>query len=159
MTCQIGDKAPDFTMPTDGGGTVSLSDYKGQTLVLYFYPKDDTSGCTKQACGFSDNIALFNKLNCAVLGVSKDSVVKHDKFKEKYNLTFRLASDENGTTCQDYNVWKEKSMYGKKYMGIERTTFLIDDKGIICKIWHKVKVQDHVEDVLKSLEDLNKKAT
>ena len=158
MTLQPGNKAPEFSAPTDGGGSVSLSDFKGRTLILYFYPKDDTSGCTKQACGFSDELQNFNKLNCAVVGVSKDSVAKHDKFKEKYNLTFPLASDENGTMCETYGVWAEKSMYGKKYMGIERTTFLIDGEGVIRKIWHKVKVPGHIDEVLACVREMDKKA-
>lgn len=153
MTLQVNDKAPDFTMSVDGGDTVSLSDYKGQSLVLYFYPKDDTSGCTKQACGFSENLKAFDTLDCGVLGVSKDSVAKHDKFKAKYGLNFPLASDEDGDVCERYGVWKEKSMYGKKYMGIERTTFLIDGNGIIRHIWHKVKVADHIDDVLQVLKE------
>jgi peroxiredoxin Q/BCP len=151
MTLEIGDKAPDFHMPTDNGGEAKLSDYKGQKLVLYFYPKDDTSGCTTQACAFTDNLPDFDKLNCAVLGVSKDSVKKHDKFKEKYNLGFPLASDEEGTTCEDYGVWVEKSMYGKQYLGIERTTFLINEEGFITKIWRKVKVPGHVEEVIEAV--------
>lgn len=158
MTLQIGDKAPKFKMPSDGGGTTSLSDYAGQMLILYFYPKDDTSGCTAQACAFTENIAGFNKANCAVLGVSKDSVKKHDKFKAKYDLNFPLASDEGTTTCEDYGVWVEKSMYGRKYMGIERTTFLIDGNGIIQKIWNKVKVDGHIDDVLNTVQTFNKKA-
>ena len=157
MTPQVDGKAPDFELPTDDGQTITLSDYAGQWLVLYFYPKDDTSGCTKQACGFSANLKDFNQLDCAVLGVSKDSIEKHVKFKKKYDLTFPLGSDENGTVCEDYGVWTEKSMYGKKYMGIERTTFLIDGQGIIRHIWNKVKVADHIEDVLKILKDNNAK--
>ena len=158
MTLQIGDKAPDFTMPTDDNGSVSLKDYKGQSLILYFYPKDDTSGCTKQACSFTENLSQFNALDCTVLGVSKDSVAKHIKFKAKHDLTFPLASDENGDVCERYGVWGEKSMYGKKYMGIARTTFLIDGNGIIQHIWHKVKVPGHIDAVLEEVKALNKKA-
>ena len=154
MTLQIGDKAPAFTMPVNDTKSVSLSDFKGKPLILYFYPKDDTPGCTKQACSFSENLSQFNKLNIAVLGVSKDSIAKHAKFKAKYNLAFPLASDENTTTCEDYGVWVEKSMYGKKYMGIERTTFLIDGEGVIRHIWDKVKVPGHIEDVLSVLGNL-----
>ena len=157
MTVQVNDKAPDFNMPTDSEGTVALSDYTGQWLVLYFYPKDDTSGCTKQACGFSENLQAFNKVDCAVIGVSKDSVAKHDKFKAKYGLQFPLASDETGDICERYGVWKEKSMYGKTYMGIERTSFLIDGDGIIRKIWNKVKVDGHIEDVLSAIRELSGK--
>ncbi len=157
---QIGDKAPSFNMPTDGEGKVKLSDYKGQKLVLYFYPKDDTSGCTKEACGFNDNLKAFEKIGAAVLGVSKCSVAKHDKFKAKYKLKFPLASDENTDTCEKYGVWVEKSMYGNKYMGIERATFLIDEKGKIEQIWRKVKVPGHVDSVMKAVkgEDTKKAA-
>jgi peroxiredoxin Q/BCP len=146
-----GDKAPDFTLPADGGGMVSLKEYKGKKLVLYFYPKDDTSGCTKEACAFEANLAQFSASGATILGVSKDPVQKHDKFKEKYKLTFPLLSDENSDMCERYGVWKKKSMYGREYMGIERTTFLIDEKGQIEKIWNKVKVDGHVEDVLNSV--------
>ena len=155
---EIGSKAPNFNLPTDGNGKVKLSDYKGQKLVLYFYPKDDTSGCTKEACNFKENLKAFEKLGVAVIGVSKDSVAKHDKFKEKYKLNFPLASDEECKVCDAYGVWVEKSMYGRKYMGIERATFLIDEKGKIEQIWRKVKVPGHVEDILKSLKEGNKKA-
>ncbi len=154
----IGDKAPNFNLPTDGNGKVKLSDFKGQKLVLFFYPKDDTSGCTKEACSFKDNLKTFNKLDVAVVGVSKDSVESHDKFKAKYKLNFPLASDEECKVCDAYGVWVEKSMYGRKYMGIERATFLIDEKGKIEQLWRKVKVPGHVEDILKTLEENNKKA-
>lgn len=146
-----GDTAPDFTLPADGGKTISLKDYKGKKLVLYFYPKDDTSGCTKEACAFEANLAKFSASGATILGVSKDSVKRHEKFKEKYNLTLPLLSDENSDMCERYGVWKKKSMYGREYMGIERTTFLIDEKGKIEKIWHKVKVDGHVDDVLSSV--------
>lgn len=155
---KIGNKAPDFTLPTDGGGTVKLSSYKGQPVVLYFYPKDDTSGCTKEACDFRDNLTAFKRLKVQVIGVSKDSVKKHDKFKEKYELNFPLASDEDGKVCDKYGVWVEKSMYGRKYMGIERATYLIDAEGKIAHIWRKVSVTDHVEDVLKVFKELRKAA-
>lgn len=158
MTLQIGDKAPEFTMPIDEDNMVSLSDYKGQTLVLYFYPKDNTPGCTKQACAFTENLSQFNTLNTAVIGVSKDSLKKHDNFRKKHSLNITLASDENSDVCERYGVWKEKSMYGKKFMGIERATFLIDENGVIQKIWNKVKVPNHIEDVLAEIETLNKKA-
>ncbi len=154
MSLQIGENAPDFKMPIDDNRSVSLGDYAGQPLILYFYPKDDTPGCTKQACSFTENLSLFNDLNVAVLGVSKDSVTKHAKFKAKYNLNFPLASDENTATCEDYGVWVEKSMYGKKYMGIERMTFLIDGNGVIQHIWRKVKVPNHIDDVLSALRDI-----
>lgn len=155
---QTGSKAPNFNLPTDGGGKAKLSDYKGKKLVLYFYPKDDTSGCTKEACGFKDNLKQFEKLDCAVLGVSKDSVEKHNKFKEKYKLNFPLASDEDGKVCEAYEVWVQKSMYGRKYMGIERATYLIDENGKIEQIWRKVKVPGHVEEILKTLKEGSKKA-
>lgn len=155
---KTGSKAPDFTLPADGGSSVRLSDFKGQPVVLYFYPKDDTSGCTKEACDFRDNLAAFKRLKMQVIGVSKDSVKKHDKFKEKYELNFPLASDEDGKVCDKYGVWVEKSMYGKKYMGIERATFLIDEHGKIAHIWRKVSVTDHVEDVLKVFKELKKTA-
>lgn len=152
MTVTIGKKAPDFSLPRDGGGTISLSDYKGQKVILYFYPKDDTSGCTKQACTLNENLSSFNRLKAQIIGVSKDSVKKHDKFKEKYGLQFPLASDEAGTTCEDYGVWVEKSMYGRKYMGIERTTFLIDEDGKIERIWNKVKIEGHEQELMDALK-------
>jgi peroxiredoxin Q/BCP len=148
---KIGDSAPNFTLPTDNEGTVSLSDFKGKAVVLYFYPKDDTPGCTTESCGFRDHKKDFESLNAQIIGVSKDSVKKHDKFKAKYDLNFPLVSDENGTLCEDYGVWKEKSMYGKTYMGIVRSTFLIDADGKIAQIWNKVKVPGHVEAVAEAL--------
>lgn len=155
-TLKIGDKAPDFTLPTDGAGSVTLSALKGQPVVLYFYPKDDTSGCTQEACDFRDNLSAFKKLKAQVIGVSKDSVKKHDKFKEKYELNFPLASDEDGAVCDQYGVWVEKSMYGRKYMGIERSTFLIGADGKIAQIWRKVSVTDHVQEVMAALKPLAK---
>ena len=152
MTVTIGEKAPDFLLPRDGGGTISLSEFKGQKVVLYFYPKDDTPGCTQQACALNENLSSFNKLQAQIIGVSKDSVKKHDKFKEKYALNFPLASDENGTTCEDYGVWVQKSMYGRKYMGIERTTFLIDEDGKIKRIWNKVKIEGHAQELMEALK-------
>ncbi len=122
----VGDMAPDFTLPSDSGGSIRLSALKGKKVVVYFYPKDDTPGCTVEAKDFRDAIDAFRKADTEVIGMSKDSVKSHDKFKEKYALPFGLASDEGGSTCEDYGVWVEKSMFGKKYMGIERTTFLID---------------------------------
>jgi len=152
MTLQIGDKAPNFKLPADNGEVVSLKDYDGQSVVLYFYPKDDTPGCTKQACGFTENLSQFNALDTAIIGISKDSIEKHIKFKNKYDLNFPLLSDADNATCEDYGTWVEKSMYGKKYMGIERTTFLIDEKGVIKHIWNKVKVADHIADVLSVIK-------
>lgn len=154
MALSVGDKAPAFSMKTDGGGKVSLSGLKGKTVVLYFYPKDDTSGCTAEACSFRDDQSALNKLDAVVIGVSRDSVESHDKFKKKHDLNFQLGSDETGKVTEDYGVWVEKSMYGKKYMGIERTTFLIDGKGVIRNIWRKVKVAGHVDDVKKAIKEL-----
>ncbi len=149
----IGDKAPDFDLPTDGGGHAKLSEFMGRTVVLYFYPKDDTSGCTSQAQGFTAAAADFKGVGAVVIGVSKDSVKSHDKFKAKYGLDLILASDESGATVERYGVWVEKSMYGRKYMGIDRSTFLIGPDGVILQAWRKVKVPGHVEAVLKALRN------
>lgn len=154
MSVNEGDKAPAFSMSTDGGGTVSLKDMKGKAVVLYFYPKDSTPGCTKEACGFRDLMPDFSNVDAEIIGVSKDSVKRHDNFKAKYELPFLLASDEDGDVCERYGVWVEKSMYGKKFMGIERATFLIDGKGKVRKVWRKVKVAGHVEDVLEAVKAL-----
>jgi peroxiredoxin Q/BCP len=154
MTVDAGDTAPDFTLPTDGGGEISLSALKGKPVVLYFYPKDDTSGCTREAMGFRDTLAEFGQAGAAVIGVSKDSVARHDKFKAKHDLNFPLVSDEEGTLCAAYGVWVEKSMYGRKYMGIERATFLIGGDGKIARAWRKVKVPGHVEEVLAAVRAL-----
>jgi len=132
---EIGTTAPDFTMPTDGGGSVTLSALRGKPVVLYFYPKDDTSGCTSQACGFRDQLPDFSAVDAAVIGESKDSVASHDKFKAKYELPFTLASDTDGSVSDTYGVWVEKSMYGRKYMGLERATFLIDKDGVVRQVW------------------------
>ena len=149
-----GDKAPDFTLPADTGNEISLSALKGKKVVLYFYPKDDTPGCTKEACDFRDNLAAFNKLGAQVIGISKDSPAKHDKFKAKFALNFPLASDEEGTVCESYGVWTEKSMYGRKYMGIERATFLIGEDGKILKTWRNVKVPGHVDEIAEAIRTL-----
>jgi peroxiredoxin Q/BCP len=154
MSVEVSDKAPDFTLPADGGSTVSLKALKGKTVVLYFYPKDDTSGCTAEACAFRDSLPDFSKVKAEIVGVSRDSVASHDKFKKKFRLPFPLASDAGGKVCQDYGVWVEKSMYGKKYMGIERATFLIDAKGVVRNVWRKVKVDGHAEEVLEAAEAL-----
>lgn len=151
---EIGDKAPEFNMPTNGGGNVSLSGLSGKNIVLYFYPKDDTPGCTVEAKDFRDKIDDFKKLDTVIIGVSKDSIKSHEKFQEKYCLPFPLASAEETSVCEDYGVWKEKMNYGKTYMGIERTTFLIDKKGIIQQIWRKVKVEGHADAVLNSVKSL-----
>ena len=140
MSVDVGDKAPSFTLPTDGGGEISLKDLEGKTVILYFYPKDDTSGCTAEACAFRDALPDFSKATAQVIGISRDPVKSHDKFKQKYGLTFPLASDEDGKVCEAYGTWVEKSMYGRKYMGIERSTFLIDRQGVIRNVWRKVKV-------------------
>lgn len=154
MTLQIGDKAPDFSMPTDGGGEVSLAALKGRPVVLYFYPRDDTPGCTTQACGFRDAMPDFSKVDAAIVGVSRDTAAKHDRFKAKYDLPFTLGADESGAVTAAYGVWVEKSMYGRKSMGIERSTFLIDGAGVIRGVWRKVKVKGHVEDVLAAARTL-----
>jgi thioredoxin-dependent peroxiredoxin len=149
---QAGDKAPDFTLPGDGNTTISLSGLSGKKVVLYFYPKDDTSGCTLEAKGFNDHKAAFAKANAEIIGVSPDSVASHDKFKKKYDLGFALASDEEKGMLESYGVWVEKSMYGKKYMGVERSTFLIGADGKIARVWNKVKVPGHVEEVLAAAQ-------
>lgn len=154
MTTTIGKKAPAFSLATDGNGSISLAKLKGKKVVLYFYPKDDTSGCTAEACGFRDNLPKFGKLDAVVIGVSRDSIASHDKFKKKYDLPFTLGSDEDGKVCEAYGTWVQKSMYGKKYMGIERSTFLIDEAGVLQKEWRKVKVPGHVEEVLAALKAL-----
>ena len=154
MSVSVGDKAPDFTMATDGNGSVSLSKLRGKPVVLYFYPKDDTSGCTAEACGFRDTFPDYGKTGAAVIGVSRDSVASHDKFKKKHDLPFILASDADGKVTEKYGVWVEKSMYGRKYMGIDRSTFLIDKDGVVRNIWHKVKVPGHVAEVLKAAKAL-----
>lgn len=150
-TVEAGQKAPEFTLPRDGGGEVSLSDFAGRKVVLYFYPRDDTSGCTKEAVGFSAALPEFEAAGAAVIGVSKDSVKSHDKFRDKHDLGIILASDADGDVCERYGVWEEKSMYGKTYMGIVRSTFLIGSDGTVLKAWHKVKVPGHVDEVLKTV--------
>ena len=155
---EIGDKAPSFTLPQTADKDVSLSDYKGRYIVLYFYPKDNTPGCTKQACGFRDDLPQFDKLDATVIGISKDSLKKHHNFTDKHDLNFPILSDENGTVCEEYGVWVEKNMYGRKYMGIERTTFLIDPDGVIQDIWRKVQVNGHIDAVRTALEDKKKAA-
>ena len=145
---KIGATAPDFTAPTDGGGTVRLKDLRGKKVVLYFYPKDNTPGCTTESCDFRDAQAKFEAKDAVILGVSPDSVKSHDKFKEKFDLPFTLISDEDHKIAEAYGVWQEKSMYGRKYMGIQRSTFVIDEKGKLAAIYDKVKVTGHVADVL-----------
>lgn len=147
MSVEEGRKAPDFTAATDGGKKIKLSDLRGKAVILYFYPKDDTTGCTREACGFRDSLPDFSKAKATVIGVSKDSVARHDKFKAKHDLNFPLVSDEDGKICEKYGTWIEKTLYGRKYMGIDRATFLIDSTGTVRKIWRKVKVPGHVEEV------------
>jgi peroxiredoxin Q/BCP len=154
MTVTVGKPAPDFTLPTDGGGKISLKGLRGKNVVIYFYPKDETSGCTAEACGFRDQLPKFGKINATVIGISRDSVASHDKFKAKHDLPFTLASDDKGEVTERYGVWVQKSMYGRKYMGIERATFLIDDKGVVRQEWRKVKVPGHVDEVLKAVKAL-----
>ena len=151
---KVGDKAPSFALSADGGGEVSLSGLKGKTIVLYFYPKDDTSGCTAEAIAFSKDAKAFKQAGAVVIGVSKDGVASHDKFKAKHKLDVTLGADEDIKVAQAYGVWVEKSMYGRRYMGMERATFLIDGKGVIRNIWRKVKVPGHSTDVLASVKAL-----
>jgi len=154
MALKVGDKAPAFALPTDGEGTVSLAGLKGKKVVLYFYPRDDTPGCTKEACNFRDDFRHFTKTDAVVVGVSKDSVASHDKFKKKYQLPFVLGSDKELAAAKAYGVWGEKSFMGRKFMGMERATFLIDGAGVIRGIWRKVKVPGHAEEVLNAARDL-----
>lgn len=147
----IGDTAPDFTLPATENDTFTLSSLRGKKVILYFYPKDDTPGCTTQACGFRDSFSDFIDKNAVVVGVSKDNLKRHAKFKEKYDLPFTLLSDEDGAVCSLYETWVKKSMYGREYFGIERSTFLIDEEGKIENLWRKVKVPGHVEKILAAV--------
>jgi thioredoxin-dependent peroxiredoxin len=149
-----GEKVPSFKLVTDGNGSVSSSSLKGTPYVIYFYPKDDTSGCTKEAIGFSGSFKKFEKLGVTILGVSKDSLESHAKFRKKHKLKIALGSDPETKVATDFGVWGEKMLYGRKYMGIERATFLVDAKGVIAQAWRKVKVPGHVEAVLKAAEAL-----
>ncbi|PLL13348.1 peroxiredoxin [Tabrizicola sp. TH137] len=149
-----GANAPDFTLPRDGGTDVTLSSFRPGKVVLYFYPKDDTPGCTLEAQDFTARLAEFSAANTTVIGVSKDSVKAHDKFCKKHGLGVILASDEAGHTCEDYGVWVEKSMYGKTYMGVERTTVLIDGAGKVARVWNKVSVKGHADEVLAAAKAL-----
>ena len=148
------DRAPDVALTGDDGGQVRIGDFKGQKLVLYFYPKDDTSGCTREAQDFTALAGEFEAVGTWVVGVSKDSIKSHAKFRDKYELKVRLLSDADGAACEAFGTWVEKSMYGRKYMGIERATFLIDRDGVIKKAWHKVKVPGHAEAVLAAAREL-----
>ena len=151
-TLKIGEPAPDFRLPADNGTTVSLADFRGKKVILYFYPKDDTPGCTSQACGFRDAYPQIEEKNAVVIGVSPDSVKSHQKFKTKYDLPFLLVADEDHQLAEAYGVWGEKSMYGKRYFGIERTTFLINQTGKIIAVWRKVKVKNHVQEIIEKIE-------
>jgi peroxiredoxin Q/BCP len=151
---EVSDLAPAFTLPRDGGGEISLSDLRGQAVVLFFYPRDDTPGCTKESIGFSEHLQAFADAGAQVFGISRDTVAKHDKFVAKHSLTTPLLSDAESTVCEDYGVWVEKNMYGRKSWGIERSTFLIDAEGKIAKVWRKVKVDGHVEEVLGAVQAL-----
>jgi peroxiredoxin Q/BCP len=150
---KVGEKAPDFNVSTDAGQKVKLSDFKGKKIVLYFYPKDDTPGCTKEACAFRDGIDEIKDRGAIVLGVSTDSVDSHKKFKSKFDLNFPLLADTDKKIVEAYGVWKEKTNYGKTYMGIERTTFIIDEQGKVSHIFPKVKVDEHYDEVIDALED------
>ena len=152
----IGKKAPAFTADRDGGGKIFLEDFLGKWVVLYFYPKDDTPGCTKEACSFRDNMDTITKLGAEVIGVSPDNSKSHDKFKQKFNLNFHLISDNDKKICEKYGVLGEKSMFGKKYLGVIRSTFIIDDKGVIRYIYPKVSVGGHTEEVIEKIKELQK---
>ncbi len=148
-----GKKAPDFKLKNQDGETIALKDYRGKKVVLYFYPKDNTSGCTKEACNFRDEFPKFKNVDAVILGVSPDSVASHKKFAEKYDLPFNLLSDEEKKVLEEYGVWQEKSMYGKKYMGVVRTTVVIDENGKVRKVFPKVKVDGHNKEVLEALKN------
>lgn len=149
-----GDPAPPFDLPTAGGGRVSLASLKGKPAVLYFYPKDDTPGCTQEALNFTEKAKQFAAAKAAVIGVSRDSAARHEKFAAKHGLNVTLAADEDGLACEAYGVWGEKKLYGRSYMGVERATFLIDAKGRIARVWRKVRVPGHVEEVLTAVQSL-----
>jgi peroxiredoxin Q/BCP len=154
MTLEAGAKAPDFDLPTDDGQTLSLKGLKGKTVVLYFYPKDDTPGCTNEAKDFSAAKAAFDKAGAVVIGVSKDTLAKHARFRAKYDLTIALGSDPDGKVIEAYESWVQKVLYGREYMGIDRSTFLIDGQGVVRRIWRKVKVAGHAQAVLEAAQVL-----
>ena len=154
MALSVGDKAPGFSLPGNADKTITLSDYSGKNVVLYFYPKDDTPGCTTESKDFTSLASEFAEANTVVIGMSKDTAAKHDKFIAKHELSVLLASDEEGAIIESYGVWVEKNMYGRKYMGIQRATFLIDSEGTIQEIWPKVKVKGHAEAVLEKVKSL-----
>jgi len=151
---EAGQPAPDFTLPDQNGDLITLSKLKGKPIVLYFYPKDDTPGCTREACDFRDGYSAFKKAGATILGISPDDTSSHAKFAEKFKLPFTLLSDEGAKTCQAYGVWKEKNMYGKKYLGVERTTFVIDAQGMVRRVFPKVKVEGHADKVLEAIQAL-----
>ena len=151
---KTGDQAPDFDLPADGGGRIKLADLKGKKVVLYFYPKDDTPGCTTEAQAFTAAAEDFAAAGAVVVGVSKDSVARHEKFKTKYDLKVVLGADTDGTVCDAYGVWVEKSLYGRQYLGVERATFLIDGAGTVQRVWRKVKVSGHAQDVLTAAQSI-----
>ena len=155
----LNEKAPDFNLPSSNGKNIALKDLKSKNVIIYFYPKDDTPGCTVEACGLRDSFKEIEKLNAVILGVSPDSVKSHDKFITKFKLPFTLLADEDKKMCQDYGVWVEKSMYGKKYMGVARTTFIIDVNGRIAKVFEKVKPEGHHQEIIIALKNLLKKGT
>lgn len=155
MALTEGDSLPQFTLPIDGGGQISSDDLAGKAAVIYFYPKDDTPGCTTEAQGFRDHLSAFEAAGVQIIGISKDSIKRHDNFKAKYDLNFTLASDEEGAACEAFGVWVEKKNYGRTYMGIERSTFLINSAGVVAKAWSKVRVKGHVEAVLEAAEALS----
>jgi peroxiredoxin Q/BCP len=151
---EVGSKAPEFSLPDQNEKIVTLSTLKGRWVVLYFYPKDDTSGCTTEACNFQSVLPDFSNIDAEIVGISKDPVKKHKKFADKYNLQFTLLSDENGTVCEDYGTWVKKSLYGREYMGIQRSTYLIDPDGKIAKVYPKVKPKEHHTEVLADLKEI-----
>ncbi|WP_420432717.1 thioredoxin-dependent thiol peroxidase [Hyphobacterium sp.] len=154
-TLTEGQAAPQFELPTDGGATVRLSDLKGKTVVVYFYPKDNTPGCTTEAIDFSSRADAFEEAGAVVIGISRDSVKKHDNFKAKHDLNVTLGADVDGTVTEGYGVWVEKKMYGREFMGIQRATFLIDSAGVIRKIWPKVKIKGHADEVLAAAREFS----
>ncbi len=148
---EVGDKAPEFTALTDSNGEITLKDFRGKKVILYFYPKDNTPGCTSEACDFRDNMSAFSEKGVAVVGVSPDRAASHDKFKSKFDLPFPLVSDPGHEISEAYGVWKEKSLYGRKFMGIERSTFVIDEQGKIAEVYRKVRVKNHVDSLVERL--------
>ena len=156
MTVEVGKKVPAFKLPATGGKTISLSSLKGKNIVLYFYPRDSTPGCTTEGQDFRDSIAKFKRQNCVILGVSRDTIASHEKFKEKQKFPFDLLSDSEEELCNLFDVIKLKNMYGKKHLGIERSTFIINDKGVLKQEWRKVKVKGHVDEVLAAVKVINK---